>query len=254
MTRLTCSLGGTILLLGSTWLLKQDDASPAEPPSKTTAFSRSNASDAALLQGAASEDACIRMKLRDGTQAETPLSAPGAVTQGRVDDRSDRPPASSSTPLVLLGKLLENDGYIRVKLDRLRSGYLAVTAMVNGKPLYLAIDTAAPNTHLDPKRTEHLKLPWELFQFTDRPDDPPPAEWERMCRVDSIEFGGFRRVRIRVGGHDHAEINHRMEFYKDRPLDGVIGADVLESGLAILDYKTYDLYLIQRPGGNTNSP
>ena len=79
--------------------------------------------------------------------------------------------------------------------------------MVNGNLLYLAIDTAAkhPPRSGELHRTPETSL--ELFQFTDRWDAPAlrgggPADVSRSN--DSIEFGGFRRVRIRVGGGDHA--------------------------------------------------
>jgi hypothetical protein len=242
--RLGCSVGGMVLLLGCRWLLGQGDPSGALRPVK-------EADNSTILRNDTSGGTWTQFR-RDGFAVWSPLprlQKSGTATS-RVIDNAPHGRAMSSPRAVLLRKVLEQDGYSRVKLDRLKCGYLAVKTVVNGKSLYLAIDTGAPNTTLDPKRAEHLALPWQFYKFTDRPDDPA-QEWSRFSHIDSIEFGAFRHGKLRVGGHDMSEINRRLEYYMDPQLDGVIGADLLETGLAILDYKTYDLYLLATPGGDT---
>jgi hypothetical protein len=143
---------------------------------------------------------------------------------------------------------LEKEGYARVKLKRRKSGYLAVAGRVNRKEFNLLIDTGAPVTHLDRKRTERLGLKWEV-----QGGGLEPALEKRPALhafVDSIELGTFRTGRLKVGEHDLSENNRRVGEYGDPPSDGLLGADILAPNLAVIDYKSCELFVLSRESGD----
>jgi hypothetical protein len=151
-------------------------------------------------------------------------------------------PGKSGERLPLVQK-----GYTRVHLIRANSGYLNIHAKIDGTEVNLVLDTGAPQTHLDRKRVEQLKLKW---------DKPPGTtftgtrgEWGDFTTVDSIQLGAFRTAGLLIHAHDLSETNRRLAYYGDRPIDGVLGADVLDRAWAVIDYKMNDLFLLDR-----NSP
>ena len=64
--------------------------------------------------------------------------------------------------------------------------------------------------------------------------------------VDSIDIGQFRTGGIEVGAHDVSRINLAVGWYGDPPFDGILRADVLGPGLAVIDYGSRTLSLVVR--------
>jgi hypothetical protein len=55
-----------------------------------------------------------------------------------------------------------------------------------------------------------------------------------------LEFGRFI---IRFSDFDLSHVNEALIQHKSKPVHGIIGADVLLKGKAIVDYANYFLYL-----------
>jgi hypothetical protein len=123
-----------------------------------------------------------------------------------------------------------------------RSGYLSVAGTINGKEVDLLVDTASPVTRLDRDRAERLGVKWEILgNRTQLVAAEPPFE----CGfVDSIALGPFRTERFEVGLYDMSEHNRVVHKWGDPPSDGLLGADILAPHMAVIDYKTCDLFLL----------
>jgi hypothetical protein len=134
--------------------------------------------------------------------------------------------------------ILEREGYCRLKISKSKAGYLCLAGKVNGKIINLMIDTGAPNTHLDRKRTENVSLQWQRAHAK---TGKAPYDF---CYVSTIEFEAFRTGKLLVYNHDLTEINSRLKAIEEGPLDGVLGADILDPHKALIDYKASCLYLM----------
>lgn len=143
-----------------------------------------------------------------------------------------------------LDEILMKKGYLRVKLNPMKMGYLSVKAEANGHDLNLIVDTGAPQTHLDRDRTERLGLVWKKRDRENGKGSTDEDVWYTM--IASLNVGRFKNSNLRIGSHDVADVNSVREYYGDAPVDGVLGADVLDQGLSIIDYRTHSLYLLNR--------
>jgi hypothetical protein len=60
-------------------------------------------------------------------------------------------------------------------------------------------------------------------------------------------LGGYQTERVRVLHHDMSELNTAIKSHGDfAPFDGILGANVLDDCLAVIDYRTHDIYLMRR--------
>lgn len=249
--RLSGVSSATAILLGSAVLL----APAAQPASQLPQASRD-----ARFQITHVED---NVFLVDGLRGQTWVfqrkdGKPGWLPVPRWDEKGDKiqPEPAPVTDKVerpavngvfSLRAILESQGYVRIKLQRSPAGYLMTKAKVGGKELTLMIDSGAPNTHLDRKRTEALGLTWrETGKDVGKPAD---GEQSRRYMVDSIEFETFRTPKLWLYEHDLGAVNQRLELYQDHAFDGILGVDVLGPGQAIINYQSYELFLFKGSNG-----
>lgn len=143
----------------------------------------------------------------------------------------------------ILRRALLEDGYTRMKLDILSSGYWALTGAINGRAVCLAIDTGASVTHLDPDRTGRFRLSWS--HGVQKKKGSPTFDWHEAT-LDSLDVGPFHTSRLRVFAHDFSETNRKLNVFGDPPIDGVIGQDVLKKAQAVFFCGSDEIFL--RPG------
>lgn len=158
-------------------------------------------------------------------------SSDNAVNSGK--DRQSLP----------LDTLLKERGYIGISLNRLKAGYLGVDLAIEGKKVFLAVDTAAPFTHLDVERVKHLKLDWQPYGKKEDKEKSLPTQASSWCEITKLEIGECNIGRLVIGGHDLSDINKSLKLYFDPQLDGVLGSDVLTKLNAIIDCSTSKLYV-----------
>jgi hypothetical protein len=171
---------------------------------------------------------------QDGKARENASSEPSKL---RDSVQTLQPPLQSAPHSVL---------YTRVKLAKCISGYIGVRATIDGQPINMLIDTGSPGTYLDRKRTAPLGFKWRTVG--DGGDVVAKADGEReICDVASIGLGGYQTERVRVLHHDMSELNTAIKSHGDfAPFDGILGANVLDDCLAVIDYRTHDIYLMRR--------
>ncbi|HTU22067.1 MAG TPA: aspartyl protease family protein [Gemmataceae bacterium] len=153
-----------------------------------------------------------------------------------------------------IDKILKERGYIEITLHRLRAGYLCVDVQIEGKKLFLAVDTAAPSTHLDSQRVNHLSLKWQHWNQEEGKEKAGPKRAGDYCEITKLEIGRLTLGNLLIGSHDLSDINKPLKFYLDPPIDGVLGSDILTKLNTIIDYSTFKLYVCSkdsRENGNS---
>ena len=108
----------------------------------------------------------------------------------------------------------------------------------------MLLDTGAPNTRADAERTKALELPW---RYLDEGVFGPG--WGKMgyCELAGMKIGTVDIRPFQVRTKDESEFNQLLASYGDLPIDGILGADVLEPHAAVIDYPSRTLFL--RPAG-----
>jgi len=240
----------TFVALGiSTWLVAEQF--PNSPPKSERAFTiysiRNVNGDILMLDALRGKTWMLRIVKDD---QPTWLSIP------RIDSEAEamrlwqksliytRNDVKNRTPFSL-DIILKQRGYIEIPLKRLKSGYLGIDVRVEGKKVFMAIDTAAPNTHLDLERVKHLQLAWQPISKIDNKEHAIPTMTKSLCLI-KLELGGVTIDHLTVGGNDLSAINHNLKLNLDTPIDGVLGSDVLDNLSTIIDYSTLKLYIIPK--------
>jgi hypothetical protein len=171
--------------------------------------------------------------------AQAPLK-PGTEGEPKTKSPADAKPAGE------LEQILKERGYKAIPLERSRASYVVVICSVGDKKLRLAFDTGAPVSLLDEKRTEKLKIEWEKTDDFGAPGGVAGGSYTKSCKIEVMELNGFKAHGIRFYNHDLASANKALLEYKEQPIDGLLGWDVLRDYSAIIDVRALRFYLRTR--------
>ena len=137
---------------------------------------------------------------------------------------------------------LEREGFVRVKLNRMASGHLRLAARFDRKEISLVLDTGSSRTEFDSERLATLGL--GLPTLVPRGDTNEFTDSVASGFVGYLELGSIQTRELQIGICDLRERNRiLLEHYGEPPVDGILGADVLEPHMAVIDYKVYEVYL-----------
>jgi hypothetical protein len=144
------------------------------------------------------------------------------------------------------------DGYSSIALTRMKTGHLTVQAHVNGIPGRFVLDTGAGRSVIETARHAKFKL-------------------ARIDAASGVAIGAGGNVPLRMSHGNRLQIGRYVDFgftaylmplqqvnlaflrRGQERIDGVIGADVLRSGAAVIDYAGGKLYLKPRAGTAVNA-
>jgi predicted aspartyl protease len=145
-------------------------------------------------------------------------------------------------PKMELARLLATEGYLAVGLARSNSGLLEVPVWVGGGPATLLLDTGAIGTCIDQATAQRLELcprPTEdRASGVAAGDQPVSYVAMEGFRVGPCSLPGFEAMMI-----DFSHVNKARQKRGDKPIDGVLGSDILAARAAVIDYGDLALYL-----------
>ncbi len=240
-----------IAALGAgTWLLAQ--SSPNPPPKserQSAGFSLCNHNnDVLMLDGIHGKTWMLR-KVEAGKPTWIPIP--------RIDSEKEAAQAwqKSSDNAVKVGKteqplsldaFLTERGYAGIPLCKLRTGLLCIEPRVEGRKVFLAVDSGSTYTYLDKQRVKHLQLQWQSFGNESDKAGNLTAPFNSWCQVTKFEVAGSEIGRIIIGANDLSDINNSLKSYMDPQIDGLLGSDILSKLNAMIDYSTTKLYIRMR--------
>jgi hypothetical protein len=177
------------------------------------------------------------MARKDGSPVWCPLTKSNTAEQlVPVPSALSEPIKNSIPPRIALAK----EGYTRVKLIRTGIGILAVKATIGDTEVRLALDTGANSLSLDRQRTAHLKLKWaeEVRGPFDDPTQTGGSTIVRNLKIGKFHVEKWRALAFDLRAHNDVSVRAGVE-----PFDGVLGVDILDACLAVIDFKSNDLYM-----------
>ena len=141
-----------------------------------------------------------------------------------------------------LGLFLKEKNYEAIKLGRFITGHLYLTAKVNGTTAIFVLDTGAGSTVMEEKRESKFNLATSLSEIKAvGAGGSNLALKEASIQNFKIENYVLRNYKIHLMSLDH--INNAFKQVGIAEIDGVIGADILTRGKAVIDYENLILYL-----------
>ena len=142
---------------------------------------------------------------------------------------------------ITLNKFLKDTGYIRVKLDFLKTKHYSLEAKINGINGKFILDSGASNSCICTSLENKFKV------IANKSKEKASSATSQMTHTkisksNTIQIGKWKD-KINLITFDMSHINNALSEKKINPIDGIIGADILKKSKAILDYKSNNLYL-----------
>src|SRR5699024_7353371 len=123
-----------------------------------------------------------------------------------------------------------------------RSNHLELKAILNGVEGNFILDTGASNSCVGNDEAEHFNL------FSKDSDIRAAGAGSsnmltRVSENNTIEIGHWKKKKIDLVLFNLRHINQALAEHEADVVHGIIGADILERGKAVIDYKRKCLYL-----------
>ena len=144
-----------------------------------------------------------------------------------------------------LRDFLAEQGYVRVKLKKTITNHFEIKARINRTRGRFILDTGASKSCIGIEDAEDFNLLTEESEH--KASGAGPSEIDTlMSRKNTLEIGKFRLKRTELILIDLQHINNALEKQNAEPVNGIIGADILIKGKAIIDYDKKYLYLFNK--------
>lgn len=141
-----------------------------------------------------------------------------------------------------LKKMLEEKGYHRIKIKFTKTNHIEIVAKINNIAGNFILDTGASSSCVGIEAIEHFKLSAE-----DSDVKAAGAGANNMitqvAQKNLIQIDNWKKKKIDLVVFDLRHVNEALVNHKAEKVHGIIGADVLKRGKAIIDYKGKALYL-----------
>ena len=137
---------------------------------------------------------------------------------------------------------LKTKGYKRVKFKISKTQHLLIKATINGITGNFILDTGASNSCVGFEAIDNFNL-----LAADSDTRAAGAGGTGMVTQTSIKnnlkLGRWSTKSFSLVIFDMSHVNEALLQYKAKPVHGIIGADILLKGKAIIDYYNFCLYL-----------
>lgn len=141
-----------------------------------------------------------------------------------------------------LKNFLLAQGFSVLDLERTQTDHFAVEATLNGVPGRFIVDTGASNTCVGLDRIAHFGMVSEVSEV--KAAGAGAAELETaVSDGNQLLLGTWERNGLQVVLIDLSHVNQALIAHLADPVDGILGADVLRLGRAVIDYRKNRLFL-----------
>ncbi|MFO8146127.1 MAG: retropepsin-like aspartic protease [Bacteroidota bacterium] len=141
-----------------------------------------------------------------------------------------------------LRKLMEAKGYQRIKLKFTETQHFELVAKINKIEGNFILDTGASSTCVGFEAVTHFKLLAEDSEVR-AAGAGATNMLTQIAQQNKIEITGWKTNKIDLVLFDLTHVNQALVNHKAQKVHGIIGADILKKGKAIIDYKNKALYL-----------
>jgi len=139
---------------------------------------------------------------------------------------------------------LHKKKYIAIPLVLTATNHFEVTATINGVKGRFILDTGASNTCIGLDKIEFFKLNSKDSKVK-AAGAGATEMFTKLSTKNLIEIGKWFKHKQKIVLFDLVHVNQALTSHQAMPVDGIIGADILKKGKAIIDYQKTRLYLKQ---------
>jgi predicted aspartyl protease len=141
-----------------------------------------------------------------------------------------------------LPELLKAERYVRIPFKVSKTQHLYMNAQINGVKGLFILDTGASNSCIDFSGITYFNLHAE-DSATTASGAGANGMSTKISEGNVLKLGRWKKNHFNLVVFDLSHVNQALLDYKTKPVHGIIGADVLLEGKAIIDYYDHNLYL-----------
>ncbi len=141
-----------------------------------------------------------------------------------------------------LKRILFSNGYTKIKLYKTTTNHFEMKVKINGVKGRFILDTGASNSCVGFDKIDHFKL--HATESKIKAAGAGASEMDTLeSKNNTIKIKNWKFKNLKLVLFDLSHINVALENHGAKPVEGIIGADILDIGEAIIDYKKKRLYL-----------
>ncbi|MEN8187135.1 MAG: retropepsin-like aspartic protease [Bacteroidota bacterium] len=144
-----------------------------------------------------------------------------------------------------LKDFLLEQGYYRIKLHKTVTNHFEIKAKINSVKGKFILDTGASNSCVGFNEIETFNLNPEDSEHKASGAGSTEIDTQ-ISKKNKIKIGEFSLKKTPLILIDLSHINNALIKQEAKPVQGIIGADILHKGKAIIDYDKKYLYLLPK--------
>lgn len=141
-----------------------------------------------------------------------------------------------------LQKTLRNNKYKKINFKVSKTQHLVLKASINGVKGTFILDTGASNSCVGFESIELFQLKAGKSK-TKASGAGATGMFTKLAKNNTLQLGRWKSEDFHIVIFDLSHVNLALQQHKAKPVHGIIGADVLLQGKAIIDYYNHCLYL-----------
>ena len=147
-----------------------------------------------------------------------------------------------------LHEILKKENYKKIKFKITKTQHLLIKAKINGVAGNFILDTGASSSCVGFESVELFLLKAKKSKTKDIEEIESLIQASGMLTQLSIknhlQLGQWKEEKLNLVIFDLSHVNEALIQHKAKPVHGIIGADILMKGKAIVDYYNHYLYLL----------
>jgi len=141
-----------------------------------------------------------------------------------------------------LQDILKKENYKKINFKVSKTQHLLIKASINGVTGNFILDTGASNSCVGFESIEHFNL--KAGKSKTKASGAGATDMiTKLAKNNTLKIGRWKNNEFHLVVFDMTHMNQALQQHKAKPVHGIIGADVLLEGKAIIDYFNHCLYL-----------
>ncbi len=141
-----------------------------------------------------------------------------------------------------LKKVLKKKKFVKIKLKKIVTNHLELKAEINGVKGRFILDTGASNSCVGMDQKEYFNLISEESEVKAAGAGASGMETHRSAN-NHLKIGKWKCNQFDLVLFDLSHVNEALTRHDAKEVHGILGADILDSGKAFIDYDKKCLYL-----------
>ncbi|MGL2965174.1 retropepsin-like aspartic protease [Flavobacterium sp. XGLA_31] len=141
-----------------------------------------------------------------------------------------------------LHEVLQKEKYKKIRFTVSKTQHLLIKAKINGVSGSFILDTGASNSCVGFDSIDFFQLKAGRSK-TKAAGAGATGMFTQLAKNNSLQIGRWKTDAFHLVIFDMSHVNEALQQHKAKPVHGIIGADILLEGKAIIDYYHHCLYL-----------